>query len=468
MLKEFWRFGELVQSETFEPRDQQVREGLLFYSRVNTLLPVDVNPDRHTQWPRVWRLKAGKSDPVQLRVLALALKLGEAPNRRWLIYAHAPLGGVTGPKVTLPDYDKQVELPQVAKSGSFFLVHEGDDAAETLLPGGPAEIELKVASRFVGTGEKVDVEAAVAFNPEGGFTAFDWSLGDGKAYQTNRLGKLDTKVTEQGLQMIRVTGTTADGEKIVADAPVFVGVSPDDAVVYDLELSDASGWEGVWEGVGPEQREMLTYRMVPNPGQAPDIVLHGGEFVEDEDLDRRVLEISHDYEGLWGDRSDLTCGHPDGHPSVTVSLRFKADSLDGTLPLYAQGGTGKGFNIYLHDGELHAGSMTGEREWGEYGTEAMKNGAWISTDRVEAGRWHRVTLVLEDATKSVQPDKLSLYLDGEKVGSAPGVRVPNHHAAPRIGTIRNTTLHNGDNISGVSFRGRIADFQQINDARPPQ
>ncbi|MFW6336977.1 MAG: LamG domain-containing protein [Phycisphaeraceae bacterium] len=468
VLKEFWRFGELVQSDEFEPKDDRVAEELQFYSRVTPLLPVDVNPDRHTQWPRIWELKAGKSDPTKLRVLALAHKLGEAPDRRWLIYAHAPLGGVTGPKVTLPDYDKQVELPQVAKSGSFFLVHEGEDVAKTIIPGGPAELELKVGSRFAGTGEQVDVEASVAFAPEGGFTSFDWSLGDGKSHQTDRLGKFDTKVTEQGLQMIRVTGTTADGEKVVADAPVFVGGEPDEAVVYDLELSDASGWEGVWQGVGPDQREMLTYRMVPNPGRAPDIPLHGGTFVQDEDLGRRVLELSHDDEGLWGDRSDLTCGHPEGHPNVTVSLRFKAESLDATQPLYVQGGTGKGFNIYLHDGQLYAGSMSGKREWGEHGGEAMGKGAWISTDRVEAGQWHHVSLVLEGATKSVQPDKLSLYIDGEKVGSAPGVRVPNHHAAPRIGTVLNTTLHNGDNISGVSFRGRIADFQQMNDARPPR
>ncbi|MFW5893765.1 MAG: LamG domain-containing protein, partial [Verrucomicrobiota bacterium] len=190
-------------------------------------------------------------------------------------------------------------------------------------------------------------------------------------------------------------------------------------------------------------------------------------FVHDEDLGRRVLELSHDGDGLWGERSKRTCDHKEGHPDLTISLRFKAESLDGTQPLYIQGGKGKGFNIYLHDGRLYAGSMSDKRDWGKHGSDGMKKGAWISTDQVEAGRWHHVALVLDGADKKVQPDKLSLYLDGKKVGSAPGVRVPNHHGAPRIGTAQ-TTLHNGDKLSGAGFRGRIADFQQINDARPPR
>ena len=464
-LRKFWRFGELVKSEQFEPPKTQVAKELRFYSRVQPLLPVDANPPRES-WPRIWELKAGKRQPPKLRVLALALKLGKAPERRWLIYAHAPLGAVADAKVTLPDHGK-VELPNVAKSGSFFVVDEPTGAVKTLLAGGPAEIDVNVPNRFIRPGEAFDVTARVTLPPAEGLDSVIWSHGDGETVLGNQAVTRRLALEEPGLHMIRVTGTTADGRKVADDAPVFVGEKPEQSVVYDLELSDASVWRGTWDGVGEDQRERLTYRMVPNPGAAPDIVLHGGRFVDDTERGR-VLELSHDYEGLWGVRSRLTCNHPEGYPNFAVSLRFKAETTDGTQVLYVQGGRGKGFNIYIRDGTLYAGSMSGKRDWsGLSNNEKGKNGYWLRTDKVEAGRWHHVALVLADATREVQPEKLSLFLDGEKIGSGPGVRVPNHHAGPRIGLARTTTLHTGENISHVGFRGRIADFRQVNAAVVP-
>ena len=464
-LKEFWRFGDLVKSEAFRPANQRVARELRFYSRVDALLPVDVNPDRKG-WPRIWHFKANKRPPVKLRVMAMALKLGEKPDRRWLVYAHAPLGAVSAPKVTIPDY-QQIELPQVARSGSFFLVREGDDVAQTLIPGGPAELDLTVSQRFVEPGQPVNVKASVAFAPEGGFESFEWTLGKTSPQQTDRLGTRQARFTRPGLHMLRVTGKTEAGQTITADAPLFVGEKPGQPVLYDVALRDASAWRGPWKRDPKNPDELVTYRMVPNPGHLPDIVLHGGAFVHDEDLDRRVLELTQDYEGLWGKRSRLTSGG--NQPNLTISLRFKAKSLDGTQVLYVQGGRGKGFNIYLHEGKLYAGSMSGKLDWSKFADNALGagNGHWMSTDQVTAGQWHHVSLVLEDATKQVQAGKLSLYLDGKKVASAPGARIPDHHAGPRVGLARTTTLHTGDNIQGHALRGRLCDFQQINAARSP-
>lgn len=465
ILAEFWRFGELVKSEKFRPPNKKVAEQLRFYSRVDSLLPVDVNPPRD-EWPRIWHFKAHKRPPVRLRVLALALKLGEKPNRRWLIYAHAPLGAVEGPKVTLPDYG-EVALKHVARSGSFFLFNEADGSLETVVRGGPPEIGVNAEPRFVEPGETVQVTAEATRPPEEGFESCTWSAVDSNPSLEDGPVTRELKPETPGLHMIRVTGTTADGREIADDAPVFVGDKPDDAVVYDLELSDASVWRGPWGGVGKDKRELLTYRMVPNPGGAPDIVLHGGEFVEDADLDRRVLELSGDDDGLWGVRSDLTCNRDRGHPDLTISMRFKPETLEGTQVLYVQGGRGKGFNVYIQDGTLYAGSLSHKQDWGEFDERDGKYRHWLSTDSVEAGRWQRVTLVLKDATENIQKDRLLLYLDGEKVGSGPGVRIPNHHAGPRIGVARTTTLHSGENVSQAGFRGRIADFRQLNRAEVP-
>ncbi len=463
-LAEFWRFGELVKSEKFRPPHKRVAEELRFYSRVDSLLPVDVNPPRKN-WPRIWRLKAGKSDPVKLRVLALALKRGEKPNRRWLIYAHAPLGAVESPKVTLPDYG-QVTLDHAARSGSFFLFNEADESLKTVVRGGPAEITVEPEVRFVEPGGTVRVTAKSTVSPEEGFESYAWSVGDSNPSLEEGPVTKGLKLQNPGLHMIRVTGTTPDGREISDDGAVFVGEEPDEAVIYDLALSDASVWRGPWKGVGKDKRELLTYRMVPNPGRAPDIVLHGGEFVEDADLGRRVLELSHDDDGLWGVRSRLTCNR--GYPNLTISIRFKPETLEGTQVLYVQGGRGKGFNIYIQDGTLYAGSLSHKQNWGKFNDREGKYRYWLSSDAVEADRWHHVTLVLKDATEDIQDDKLSLYIDGKKVGSGPGVRIPNHHAGPRIGVARMTTLHSGENIRHVGFRGRIADFRQVNASRIPE
>lgn len=465
-LREFWRFGKLVESEGFRPPNKRVASELRSYSRVASLLPVDVNPPRKG-WPRIWELKADKRQPVKLRVLALALKLGEAPRRRWLIYAHAPLGAVVEPTITLPEYG-EVTVDGVAQSGSFFLIEEADDSVETLITGGPAEIAVESATRFVRAGEPFDVTARVTLPPEQDFASFGWSHGNGETAVGTEPVTRRLTLEEPGLHVIRLTATTSGGDTVADDAAVFVGEKPDDAVVYDLALSDASVWRGPWDGIGEDESELLTYRMVPNPGAAPDMVLHGGRFVEDPEQGR-VLELSHDHEGLWGIRSRLTCKHPDGYPNFTVSLRFKAETLEGTRVLYVQGGRGKGFNIYIKDGRLYAGSLSGKRDWtGLSNNQKGDNGHWLSTDRIEAGRWHHVALVLKDATKKVEPDKLTLYLDGERIAAGPGVRVPNHHAGPRVGLARTTTLHTGENVGHVGFRGRIADFRQVNAAAVPR
>jgi len=64
VLKEFWRFGKLVKSDAFEPPNKRVAEELRFYSRVDGLLPVDVNPPRaegpHVGHARITTLHTGE------------------------------------------------------------------------------------------------------------------------------------------------------------------------------------------------------------------------------------------------------------------------------------------------------------------------------------------------------------------------------------------------------------------------
>ena len=63
-------------------------------------------------------------------VFSLALVQGAAPARRWLVYAHAPLGNRQQVKITIPDY-RQVPL-DVTVGGSFYLVEEATNSIKPL------------------------------------------------------------------------------------------------------------------------------------------------------------------------------------------------------------------------------------------------------------------------------------------------------------------------------------------------
>jgi hypothetical protein len=69
---------------------------------------------------------------TEIPVFALALVQGEAPDRRWLVYAHAPLGERKRVGVTVPGY-KQVSI-DVPVDGAFYLVTEKTKAVERKHP----------------------------------------------------------------------------------------------------------------------------------------------------------------------------------------------------------------------------------------------------------------------------------------------------------------------------------------------
>src|SRR5262245_3125204 len=117
-LRDFWRKGSLVPN----------RAGAHPYQ---TVIPAEYqNVDR-------WFLLNTSLDPkrpwelgTQLPVFALALVLGDAPQRRWLIYAHAPLGAREAVQVTIPGYG--AAPINVAVGGSFYIVDEKSWSAQAL------------------------------------------------------------------------------------------------------------------------------------------------------------------------------------------------------------------------------------------------------------------------------------------------------------------------------------------------
>jgi hypothetical protein len=109
-LREFWQKGKLVANRAeAHPYQSSLPEE---YQSVERwfLLNTSVDP------PRPWALS------TDLPVYALALTMGKAPQRQWLVYAHAPRQAQPQVWVTIPEY-KPIKM-DVAVGGSFYLVDE--------------------------------------------------------------------------------------------------------------------------------------------------------------------------------------------------------------------------------------------------------------------------------------------------------------------------------------------------------
>jgi hypothetical protein len=460
-LREFWRFGDLVPNpradhwwQLSDDQPEWIRDLERWY-----LLTADAKPPRQ-EW---------KND-TELRIYAQALVLGEEPERRWLIYAHAPLGAVPGVTVTLPNYGR-VTLDSVPKSGSFFLLKEPDDSLEALIVGGPHELSLEADRRISAVGQTVRFDAAIAHAPEKTFTGFTWDFGDGRALEQEDLAPMEHSYEQAGEYLVTLRGHLDEGGSLTDQVAVLVGNAPDESVVYDLPLRHAFAWEGPWDDSGEPDHRLVTYRHVPNRGSLPSPVLVGGKFVEDEERGR-VLELAGGkHDGVYMLRGEATNMRIEGYPNKTLALSFKAAHTDGRQVLYAEGSHHAGLNIYLDGKTLYAGAFApvdGKQfDWHPvYGRNW--DGDWISHEGIEAGRWYEIEFVFTDATEEVQEDKMHLHVDGERVASGPAARLPRTPAAPRLGRAHLngtrhllTQFHDGESQAAV-FSGRLSDFRLIN------
>lgn len=451
-LKEFWRHGRLVPNPDEAPWFNGL--GADHPDWVKNLdrwflLTCDANPPRDE-----WR------GDTPLRVFALALELGEAPDRRWLIYAHAPLGAVGSPVVRLPGFG-DVPLGSVSRSGSFYKVSEKGGRTEILVPGGPEELKIEAGAEWAGVGDAVPFDVRVLHAPGKKFDSFIWDFGDGKTITQEAPAPLDHAFSEPGTHIVTVTGRLAGGGALTEQAVVHVGEAPDASVVYDLPLSGALAWEGPWDVVEDEPGTLVPYRHLPNRGSLPNPILSAGKFVEDEQLGS-VLEFEGGArEGVWLAARPETNMNKEGHANKTISLKFKPSSLDGRQVLYSEGHQTLGFVIYLDGTTLWAGAFSGKDE------------QFFSQEDIQLDQWTEVSLVLQDAKAEWQEGKLHLLVNGKTVQTGRGGLVPNSYNAPRLGrgdvnagANAFPRFHDDDANRGkaTTFHGRLAAFRLANSA----
>ena len=157
-----------------------------------------------------------------------------------------------------------------------------------------------------------------------------------------------------------------------------------------------------------------------------------------------------------------TIAQPDFYTDRTIACYFNCtdvDIADHKQVLYEEGGTARGFNLYVFEGDVYIGAWNKE----EYGWD----GAWPSVS-VASNVWYHVALVLRDATNEIESDKLEMWLNGELVASEDGGALFGHGAGIGISKVNgDTVFHNDELISGTDvhhFGGSIDEVIVYNSA----
>lgn len=93
-------------------------------------LSTNLDPDKPAPASDSLEDRTRYPNDAEFRVWAQAQVMGEAPDRRWLVFTYAPRGDEAGVEITIPDYDTiELDVPQ---KGVFAVVEEGRGIVETI------------------------------------------------------------------------------------------------------------------------------------------------------------------------------------------------------------------------------------------------------------------------------------------------------------------------------------------------
>lgn len=115
-LRQYWRQGELVSNQAHVHPYQQSTNSNWESEERYFMLDTNLDP------PRPWALYS------TIPIFAIAQRIGESPNRSWLLYAHAPTGSKQDVQITIPEYGEvSVDVPL---AGAFYVVVEGSQVPQ--------------------------------------------------------------------------------------------------------------------------------------------------------------------------------------------------------------------------------------------------------------------------------------------------------------------------------------------------
>jgi hypothetical protein len=444
VLQKFWRKGTLVPNRRGKhPYQADIPPE---YKDVERwfLLETNVSPKglRATEFDNA----NPPTRQTEIPVFALALALGSAPEREWLVYAHAPQRAHTGVAITLPDFGPLTV--DVSQSGSFFHVKEKGKEVRAVLKGGPASVRVE-APRFVEADAPASFSVDQKYSPTGALGDVQWDFGDGSRGHGD---KVEHRFAKPGQYLVTVTAVEGERAAVHEQVPVFVGMKPEEGLVCRLLMKGASRdgmkswiWHGGWD--------KADYHFIPDASSAGNLgFLAGGSWVKD-DTRGTVLELDGKRDRVEiSNSADINTGS--AVRNRTIAFWFRPQRLEQRQVLYEEGGPGSGINVYLDGALLHGGA------WHE------GKGTWVQSKEVEREVWHHVALVLRAKDAKDAEVTLELYLDGERVANGQTVVPAAHPGDINIGRAGNTLFHDKKVAQGPShyFAGRMDDFRIMNRA----
>jgi hypothetical protein len=297
--------------------------------------------------------------------------------------------------------------------------------------------------------------------------------GDVKLAQVTRSGSF-YHVRQQGnpVTCIHVGGPD---EPPVQTSPQRA-VPPNPSLVFDLPLDALEGPPRPYELLGDE---LLHWRRTPDVSAPGRSVAVAGDAAVVADRDRgKVLQL----DGKTGRLLLPPCRSLNLEPVTqrTISFWFKPAHVTGRQFLVDIGCHGwwlkpygqAGISIYLDEDTLYAGAYAAE--WAE----------WLKYEGIAASQWRHVKLVLDAPDEQVKPNRLRLYVDGQKVGSAPARSLPPHRGGSNepelmLGSNGRTVCHDGpikakrnlrapDRDTVYDFQGCLDEVRIQNKAAPAE
>ena len=201
---------------------------------------------------------------VEVPVFPLAMVMGTAPKREWLVFAHSPKQGRVGVEITLPEYGPitvdmlAVRIVLTPREGSTTR------SVQPIMKGGPASFELK-APRFVELVDAAEFSVADKFSPAGPISAVKWDFGDG-SHETG--DQVAHRFAKPGQYLVRAEGMQNDKEVALHEVPIFVGPKPEEGLVCRLLMKGASR-EGMKSWIWISTWDKVDHHMIPGTRPEP-------------------------------------------------------------------------------------------------------------------------------------------------------------------------------------------------------
>ncbi|MCP4451823.1 MAG: LamG domain-containing protein, partial [Planctomycetes bacterium] len=141
------------------------------------------------------------------------------------------------------------------------------------------------------------------------------------------------------------------------------------------------------------------------------------------------------------------------HTDKTVIAVFNCADVSKTEKqvVFEEGGTTRGMNIYVHEGQAYAGG------WNPADYTPQWPGTFFSAP-IGSNEWHVVVAVLRGGGAGMEDDKFEMWMDGILIGKGPGAELRNRSNNCGIGYFNSQTkFHDGNATGGGGYYQGIVD-----------